>query len=496
MDYLALHPQWWELTPNQRRTERQRDIRTKFKDKGANGYVEAVTGFGKTRVGEELIYDFLLKDDTRTVNIIVPHNAAKNVWLKVIDKLKAHDRVEVFMAQTYLNLDPIDRTCDFLLLDEGHRFTNELAEVFSLIIDKTKNRWCLCLSATFTLEQKKFMEKRGIKHVDTVDMKEASECGYVAKHYNWIVEEPIRGYDLIKHDDISRAYHAHWTPFNYKMNEVFACVSGGEQAKAMRAYYANKLECEEGAVYSIAKKAINIMNERKIFFRKAQSKVEIVKDIVEQFKDSNILTFGEYTDIADDLTKAMGPIARSFHSKVQGKYRTQTRSKRWKGEKARDKFFSKYQGVYSNLMKGYDEKESSPYYVSWQVKKRVGPAKIKEENQRLFEDPKSKVRVLNTSRALDEAADIDNVDVAIIWSFTGSPRQLIQRIGRVIRWAEGKIAHVFVLCMTHPEMKTQEEKWLKEALEEMNNYYKVKARQIPEIYERSQIKKKEAEEAT
>ncbi len=48
------------------------------------------------------------------------------------------------------------------------------------------------------------------------------------------------------------------------------------------------------------------------------------------------------------------------------------------------------------------------------------------------------IRVLVTTTVLDEGIDVPDADVAIIASGTGSRRQMIQRIGRVIRWQANK----------------------------------------------------------
>ena len=55
---------------------------------------------------------------------------------------------------------------------------------------------------------------------------------------------------------------------------------------------------------------------------------------------------------------------------------------------------------------------------------------------KLFE--KGLIKILVTTTVLDEGIDVPDADVAIIVSGTGSPRQMIQRIGRVCRATEGK----------------------------------------------------------
>jgi DNA or RNA helicases of superfamily II len=49
------------------------------------------------------------------------------------------------------------------------------------------------------------------------------------------------------------------------------------------------------------------------------------------------------------------------------------------------------------------------------------------------------IKVLVTTTVLDEGIDVPDADVAIVVSGTGSPRQMIQRVGRVVRQTEGKV---------------------------------------------------------
>ena len=53
------------------------------------------------------------------------------------------------------------------------------------------------------------------------------------------------------------------------------------------------------------------------------------------------------------------------------------------------------------------------------------------------------IRIIVTTTVLDEGIDVPDAEVCIIMSGTGQPRQMIQRIGRVIRWRPEKIAYVY-----------------------------------------------------
>lgn len=79
------------------------------------------------------------------------------------------------------------------------------------------------------------------------------------------------------------------------------------------------------------------------------------------------------------------------------------------------------------------------------------------------------VDVVHTSSKLDEGADIPNLEVGIVTS-GGSKRQSIQRLGRVIRKEDNKVAEFFNLVLEG----TQDLKWLQKRSEEDINLIKLK----------------------
>ena len=80
---------------------------------------------------------------------------------------------------------------------------------------------------------------------------------------------------------------------------------------------------------------------------------------------------------------------------------------------------------------------------------RVG-AELRRDNLRLYR--RGLFDVLVTCRALDEGVDVPETDVAIIVSSTGSVRQRIQRLGRVLRPAPGKPrARIYTIYVSKPE---------------------------------------------
>jgi len=91
---------------------------------------------------------------------------------------------------------------------------------------------------------------------------------------------------------------------------------------------------------------------------------------------------------------------------------------------------------------------------------KLGPV-LRRDNLRLYR--KGMFDVLVTCRALDEGTNVPETTVAVMASSTASQRQRIQRLGRVLRPAEGKkMATVFTIYASK-----QEENRLKNEAEEL-----------------------------
>ena len=77
-------------------------------------------------------------------------------------------------------------------------------------------------------------------------------------------------------------------------------------------------------------------------------------------------------------------------------------------------------------------------------------AELRRDNLRLYR--RGVFNSLVTCRALDEGVNVPETDVAIIASSTGSLRQRIQRLGRVLRPAAGKArARIYTVYVSRPE---------------------------------------------
>lgn len=70
------------------------------------------------------------------------------------------------------------------------------------------------------------------------------------------------------------------------------------------------------------------------------------------------------------------------------------------------------------------------------------------------------VKRLSCVNALNEGMNIPGIDIAVIVQVDSKDTNLIQRIGRVVRYREGHLAEIYILSVSD----TQDEKWVESAL--------------------------------
>ena len=75
------------------------------------------------------------------------------------------------------------------------------------------------------------------------------------------------------------------------------------------------------------------------------------------------------------------------------------------------------------------------------------------------------INILCSTKALNQGLDIPNANLGIICGITSKSLSMIQRIGRLIRFEEGKIGQIFILYVKD----SQEEKWLKNSVKTLTS---------------------------
>ena len=73
--------------------------------------------------------------------------------------------------------------------------------------------------------------------------------------------------------------------------------------------------------------------------------------------------------------------------------------------------------------------------------------------------------MLCSTKALNQGFDVPDANMGIICGITSKSLSMIQRVGRLIRFQEGKTGEVIVLYVRD----SQEEKWIKNAVKNLKN---------------------------
>ena len=91
---------------------------------------------------------------------------------------------------------------------------------------------------------------------------------------------------------------------------------------------------------------------------------------------------------------------------------------------------------------------------------------LKKQKEQALEDFKTgKATVLCSTKALNQGLDIPDANMGVICGLTSKSLSMIQRVGRLIRFQEGKTGEIYILYVEN----SQEEKWLKTAVKSLNN---------------------------
>ena len=139
----------------------------------------------------------------------------------------------------------------------------------------------------------------------------------------------------------------------------------------------------------------------------ASNKIEEIKKLVMSNLTSKILTFAGANDFTDRICDSLGDLALSYHSK---------RTK-----------------------------------------------KQKDLALKSFRD--GTVKILCSTKALNQGFDVPDADMGIICGLTSKSLTMIQRVGRLLRFQENKVGTIIILYIKD----TQEEKWLKSSVKGLTN---------------------------
>lgn len=438
---------------DQNRLNRQLEGVAKWINNNKIGTFEWVTGTGKT-YGAILAMKEILKENPNASFIVaVPRDPLRDMWRK---EVKYHNIPRVKVDTIHM-LAKQNLSCDMLVLDELHMYVGEEANVFPLIFGNTNFNHCLGLTATLgTRNIRTDIINRYCPVVDTINLKEALREGFVANYIVYNYGIPLSQQDSIAYAKINNQFYRYFGTFNNNFDTVKECLN---QNGAER--FARRIRWNPGAVIGYAVKTMKYMRLRKEFLYGVQSKLNVAKEIIEQFPDKKIITFSQTTDPADKLAKLVDD-AESYHSNIETRLFDDDMN--LKGEKCGK---NKYKIFETDEILNWKEVKEKHNY------QRFGQKRLRSYILDRFKN--GDIRVLCTAQALDVGYDDENVDMGIVLSGTSGQRQNIQRNGRIIRLKDDKRAIIIQLYITD----TQDEKWLRNRQENSEN--------IKTIFSTSQI---------
>jgi len=292
---------------------------------------------------------------------------------------------------------------NLLVLDELHRYA---AETFKNVFKVIQYDFILGLTATLSRSDGKHeLLKTFCPLIDTVSMAEARKNGWVSEYVVFALGITLPPEELAAYTRVNKKFGRYFGMFGHDFKKAMACLSDPN----VRHQVALENNWEPREVHVNAIQFSRAMHERKKFVNEHHMKLWYGKQISDKFPKANMLVFAETTDFADQLAIMIGDKCAPFHSKIKKKERTAT--------------------------------------------------------LKSFKDRRTKLKILSTARALDEGFNVEGIDFAVICSGNSTARQAIQRIGRSIRFKEGKQAHIVNLYLKD----TQDEKWTRKRLASIPN---------------------------
>lgn len=373
---------------------------------GCRGTLQWCTGSGKTRAGIIGIKAFLTTNVDKTIIVVVPTDYLKVQWMQELHKFGILGQVQVEIINSAIKTNT---EIDLLILDEAHRVA---AETFYTLFANRLPKLVLGLSATFSrLDGRHALLSAYCPIVDVLSVKEAIENKWLAPYIEYkVLIEPD---DIDTYRELNQGFLSTFAYFNNDFNLAMTCVGGVRRG--------------------------NVVIKPSHFVR-----YEYAQQLCDLFPHHP-----RYKDMVKSINTEIAANAFSWNRFLQAR-KSYVINHPKKIELAR-KILAARPGVktitFSATIK-QAEKIGGGFIVH--------SGKTKKKNRlTMAEFAPLKTGVIHTAKSLDEGADIDGLSLAIILCNTSSQTQKTQRVGRVIRYVEGKKAEIFTLVIKG----TMEENW-------------------------------------
>lgn len=382
------------------------DIKNQIQRKGLNkwwsypvngrGTLQYATGVGKTRCGV-LAAALIAEKEGMDCNILIitPTETIRDRAWK--DEFKKWGYTNVFDSCVeavciQTAYKYIGRHYDLVIADEIHNYI--APEYFNFF---AHNKYDRVLGLSAYIDPTKIPLLNSVAPVcDRLSTQKARDLKLISDFVLYSVPLQLTGTEKKQYTSANNAFNSLFPFFHRDLKQMYSCMKPHN--------YENFLQ-SKGMYLDDENKAFPYrcnaaMAKRKTLLYNASSKVDAVKHLCELYPERKIIIFSQTIEFADRVTEELGDTCVSFHSKI--------------GKKART----------ANL-------------------------------DRLI-DNRTKITRISTAKALNEGMNVPDISMAIIASGTSKTKDLIQRIGRVVRWEEGKQALIFHLHIEN----SQEEKWV------------------------------------
>lgn len=423
--------------------------------------LQAVTGFGKTYVAILAIQRLHRKYPDVQVDVVVPKLDLHLDWTNEKNgHIKKHQlkNVNVFVVNTYCKFGR--RNIGLLVIDEIHNVASEeFYKTFQVagckkLAERTKDDpFILGLTATLErLDGKHKLLEEYAPIFDTVTMEEARREGYISNYKIYNLGLELTKEDREEYNRWHNIFNNSFGKFNHNFALAMACskakdtISQVEIGQTKQGFMLASKTTKDWIYYwalqqewdgdkdsfwspsSIAKYAqqfVTSMRNRKSFIYRANVKVETTIAIIKRFPVKTMV-FGEENNFADKIAELLGDVAKSYHTGVEG---------------------------------GTERVEivSKKGLISYKDK-RVSKAEVLRRTIESFKSPNG-IRVIVTTRKLNEGFDYEGVKLGIMASYNSSKKDDTQRSGRTSRKDYKDLAKTAVIINLYIK-DSQEEKWL------------------------------------
>lgn len=288
-------------------------------------------------------------------------------------------------------------SCTLLVIDEIHKVG---APTLLNIFKNVQYTIILGLTATFErLDGKDEIISKKCPIVDTISVEEAIENKWLADYREY--EVLIEPEDIDVYKEVNKEFYEHFSYFNYDFNLAMKCATDWKRRSELAKERCREDQSED---FKTVDKQILIhamgfsrtLQARKKYIYNHPKKIELTNLILENRQDKKCITFSATVAMAEKI---------------------------------------KYGAVYS------------------------GKDSVKKGRMNLQEFVQQDGGVLNTVMKLNEGFNCPDISVSVILGFNSSSTTKKQRVGRVIRQKEGKVAEVFTLVLKG----TVEEEWFRKS---------------------------------